>query len=80
MIKVCLTQNSWLFSCIYASNYRSQRNILWENLKAIKNNYDGKWLVGRDFNEILKSIDKKGGRPINNARSADMWDWVIIVN
>lgn len=46
MIKVCRTNISWLFSCIYASNFRNQRNILWENLKMIKDNFNGQWLVG----------------------------------
>lgn len=34
------------------------------------------WLIGGDFNEIMSSSNKKGGRPINTARSGDMWDMV----
>lgn len=40
VIKVRQTQVSWLFSCIYASNHRLDRHILWDNLKKIKENYD----------------------------------------
>lgn len=39
LIKVRLTQDSWLFSCIYDSNLRTYRQVLLENIKAIKDNY-----------------------------------------
>ncbi|KAK4731156.1 hypothetical protein R3W88_024144 [Solanum pinnatisectum] len=60
MVKVCATNEYWLFSCIYASTYLNSRKILWENVKKIKVNYDGKWLIGGDFNELMKSSEKAG--------------------
>lgn len=59
MIKVRLTQDSWLFSCIYASSYRIYRCVIWENLKTIKDNYEGNWLIRGDFNEIIKCTKKR---------------------
>lgn len=32
MVKVCTTNDSWLFSCSYASTHRNICKILWENL------------------------------------------------
>lgn len=59
MIKKLITHTTWLVSCIYASNFQNQRNILWDNLKNIKNNFSGGWLIGGDFNELLKILKKK---------------------
>lgn len=59
MVKVHLTKVSWLFSVIYTSNFRLHRHTLWDNLRAIKDNYTGMWLVGGDFNEIMNSSEKK---------------------
>ncbi|KAK6789820.1 hypothetical protein RDI58_013620 [Solanum bulbocastanum] len=46
MVKVRTTNHSWLFSCIYASTCRCYRKIIWENIKTIKDKFDGKWLLG----------------------------------
>lgn len=72
MIKVHLTHDSWLFSSIHASNFRNDRKILWENLKTIKDNYEGQWLVGGDLNEIMNCTEKNGGRLMNASRSNDV--------
>lgn len=61
------------FSYIYASNYARGRNILWHNLKTIKGNFTGKWLLGEDFYEILCIFEQKGGRPINSLQSNEFW-------
>ncbi|KAK4708924.1 hypothetical protein R3W88_029849 [Solanum pinnatisectum] len=74
MIKVSGTIDSWLFSSIYATSLWNMRKILWENLHTIKNNYSGKWLIGGNFNELLHSLDKKGGNPLNTPCSKDFWD------
>lgn len=61
LVKVRHKHDSWLFSCIYASTYRYKRRLLLENLKNIKNDYKGKWLIGGDFNKVLSNVEKKGG-------------------
>lgn len=35
----------------------------------IADTYNGPWIVGGDFNDILSSIEKFGGCPINNTRA-----------
>lgn len=62
---------SWLLSCIYASSYRKDHNILWKNLPTIKDSYNGKWLIGGDFNELISILENKGGRPIIQPRTSD---------
>lgn len=59
IIKVCYSNFSWLFSYMYASNYDRERKILSHNLKIIKDNFTGKWLLSRDFNEILHIYEKR---------------------
>lgn len=58
-----------IFSTIYASNDILDRNILWDNLKNITNYYKGPWMVGGNFNEIIDSRDKFGGRHKNQRRA-----------
>lgn len=63
MIKVHNSPHTWLVSCVYASTYRCNRKILWQNLKNIKNNFSGMWLIGGDFNELLSNSEKRAGIP-----------------
>lgn len=60
MIKVSLSCTPWLFTIIYVSNIYANRKNLWNQLRAIPDNYNGSWLVGGDFNEVLKARDKQG--------------------
>lgn len=71
MIKVCNSTTPWMFSCIYTSVYRGKRRLLWENLKHIKNNYQGKWLIDGDFNDVMNNDQKNGGRPIYKNHTKD---------
>lgn len=50
MVKVRMTNDTWLMNCIYASTIRDSRKILWQHLKIIKDNFCGNWLLGGDFN------------------------------
>lgn len=34
------------------------------------------WLIGRDFNEVLKAFEKFGGNSINNTRATAFWDCI----
>lgn len=50
MVEVRMTNDTWLMSCIYASTIRDSQKILWQDLKIIKDNFCGNWLLGGDFN------------------------------
>ncbi|KAK4719067.1 hypothetical protein R3W88_017405 [Solanum pinnatisectum] len=64
MVKVLTTNNSWLFSCIYASTYRESHKILWDNLKTIKDNFDGSWLLVVISTKFSTLQRKKVGDPL----------------
>ena len=52
----------WLLSAIYASPRRSERRILWENLKIIAGLHNLPWVMLGDFNDILSCDEKWGGK------------------
>ena len=58
----------WLFSAIYASPILNNRLHLWTHLKHVAFEYNMPWLVMGDFNELLDTIDKIGGRPLIASR------------
>ncbi|XP_016469275.1 uncharacterized protein LOC107791689 [Nicotiana tabacum] len=66
MVEVLYLTRKFLFSSIYASPTLAHRQILWQNLKCISDNYHGPWLVGGDFNEVTRASEKFGGRHLNN--------------
>ncbi|XP_075088125.1 uncharacterized protein LOC142170186 [Nicotiana tabacum] len=45
-----------------------------ESLVTISKIYINNWFVGGDFNEVLKSMDKFGGNPVNPSCSNLFWD------
>ena len=65
MIKVRNSELSWLLSAIYASPRISERSILWNNLTNVAEAQSLLWIMMGDFNEVLMSDDKFGGRTIN---------------
>lgn len=69
MVKVTPSSNFWLFTTIYASNTYANRRNLWQQLRAIPQNYNRSWLVDEDFNEVLRSRDKKWGNCISSPRA-----------
>jgi ribonuclease HI len=58
----------WLLSAIYASPRRSERRILWENLKIIAGLHNMPWVMLGDFNDILSCDEKWGGNRPSNSR------------
>lgn len=53
---------SWLLSGVYASPDLETRNLLWDELRTIADNYSGPWVAIGDFNEIISHSEKSGGR------------------
>ena len=60
-VKVKGSNSLWLLSAIYASSRRSERRILWENLKIIAGLNNLPWVMLEDFNDILSCEEKWGG-------------------
>lgn len=80
MIKVRSFKHSWIFSCIYASVYKNIWKELLENLKNIKNNYNGKCLIGGDFNDITNSKKKEMEDPYTRLGQRNSGKSLIIAN
>ncbi|XP_075091723.1 uncharacterized protein LOC142171904 [Nicotiana tabacum] len=74
MVKVHSPPNFFFLSAIYASNTLSDGIKLWDHLVDIAFVFKGGWLVGGDFNEVLKSKDKFGGNSISAIRANHFWN------
>lgn len=66
----------WWLSCIYGPSLHSNKHDFWIDLNYLGNLIDGPWCVGRDFNEILFSSDKRGSTRMN-AHSELFHNWVL---
>ncbi|XP_059444796.1 uncharacterized protein LOC132176566 [Corylus avellana] len=67
---------SWLISCVYAPHSLQDRNTFWTNLTRVGSSFDGPWLLLGDFNAILSSADKRGGRSFGSPSHFDFVDFV----
>ncbi|KAL0004665.1 hypothetical protein SO802_012226 [Lithocarpus litseifolius] len=56
------TDNAWRFTGIYGAPETHLRPETWELLRGLHRQVSMPWLCGGDFNEILKSHEKRGGR------------------
>ena len=63
-----------MFSAIYASPRYAKRQFLQDNLSSIANLHSLPWAIVGDFNEILMSDDKFGGRTVNINRALRFQD------
>ena len=68
-VKVNNSNFSWLLFAIYASPRFCERSILWSNLANVATNHELPWVMIGDFNEVLMSSEKFGGRPMNIRRA-----------
>ncbi|XP_074314336.1 uncharacterized protein LOC141649548 [Silene latifolia] len=55
--------NEFLFSVIYGSNDDGERLLLWDDLKGLKDNWNGPWSMCGDFNNLL-DFNEGIGRPV----------------
>ena len=74
LISINPLSQSWLFSTIYASPRYAERQLFWDNLSTIANLHSLPWAIAGDFNEILMSDDKFGGRNVNINRALRFQD------
>ncbi|KAA3453657.1 reverse transcriptase [Gossypium australe] len=54
--------DTWRFTGFYEVPVENERKESWKLLRALKRRNDKPWLITGDFNEILFSFEKKGGR------------------
>ncbi|XP_030963604.1 uncharacterized protein LOC115984727 [Quercus lobata] len=57
------TDKAWRFTGFYGAPETHLRSASWNLLRTLHNQLDLPWLCGGDFNELLKSHEKRGGRP-----------------
>jgi len=61
--------NAWRFIGIYGAPETQLRSETWELIRSLHRRVSLPWLCGGDFNEILKTHEKSGGR----VRPMDRW-------
>lgn len=69
IIEVSNFRFKWLLSSVYASQRSEERGILWRNLEVVAENCNLPWAVMGDFNELLMSEEKLGGRNFSRKRA-----------
>ena len=48
----------WAFTGVYGPVKRSKRELFWEELGALRGQWEGPWCIGGDFNMVLSSNDR----------------------
>ena len=66
--------NTWRFTGFYGAPETSNRHITWNLLRNLNAQFDFPWVCAGDFNEILKSHEKMGGRPLPVAQMQEFRD------
>ncbi|KAA3489871.1 reverse transcriptase [Gossypium australe] len=67
---------TWRFTGFYGEPVEQNRKVSWELLRALHNGNNLPWLVAGDFNEILFSFEKQGGR-IREERQMDAFRKIL---
>lgn len=57
MIKVNPYPKPWMFSAIYKRPDPNIRLDLWRELYQLSQSHQDDWLIGRDFNKILRATE-----------------------
>jgi hypothetical protein len=57
---------SWMISCVDAPPFIQNHSGFWPKLTNLSNSFGGPWLMLRDFNAILSSTEKCGGRSLGS--------------
>ena len=50
--------NAWIFTGVYGPFFKEDREILWEELGAIRGIWDDPWCLGGNFNVTLSQREK----------------------
>ena len=72
----------WIFTGVYGSCNRKEREALWEELGAIRGLWDEPWCLGRDFNVTLSQRDRSRQGSLNGAmrRFAQVVDDLVLID
>ena len=57
------TDKAWRFTGFYGAPETHRHSDSWNLLRNLHNQFTLSWLCGGDFNELLKSHEKRGGHP-----------------
>ncbi|GLT69224.1 hypothetical protein SLA2020_413920 [Shorea laevis] len=66
----------WLVSCAHAPSTGADRSSFWSLLESTGNRFQGPWILIGDFNAILSSAEKKGGRNFGSPSHNSFVDFV----
>lgn len=53
--------SKWRFTCLYGHPECSKKDLTWQLIKHLNSINNSPWLLGGNFNEILKMEEKLGG-------------------
>lgn len=67
VLKMNDIDNYWLFSGVYGSCSDGDRRLLWEDLLAVKDRWDGPWCIGGDFNVVRFPHERSSSRVYSQA-------------
>ena len=72
----------WTFTGVYGSCNRKEREMLWEELGAIRGIWDEPWCIGGDFNVTLSQRDRSRQGSLNGAmrRFAQVVDDLALID
>ncbi|KAH0667944.1 hypothetical protein KY285_029150 [Solanum tuberosum] len=70
-IKLSQYNTSVLVTAVYAKCSNEERRELWADLVHIAEETDNSWIVGRDFNVILREEEKLGGLAFTQTEAVD---------
>lgn len=65
-------EQNWTCSGVYGWPETDNRTKTWNLLEYLRQTVQGAWLCIGDFNEILWSVEKRGGNP----KSFYLWDFL----
>lgn len=49
-----------MFTGVYCRGNREEKSMLWNELEECRNKWDGKWIIGGDFNMTLRREERRG--------------------
>lgn len=60
-------------------NQLDQRKILWRDIDRLHQNQQGPWILMGDFNDVLRVMDRLGGRIVTESEFVDLENMMTIV-
>ncbi|KAK3014661.1 hypothetical protein RJ639_009556 [Escallonia herrerae] len=62
----------WMLSAIYGPPYKQSKSEFWNSLRQITEAFARPWLAIGDFNEVIASSEKRGGRDLASSSSGGL--------